>query len=1323
MFFPEDFASIPDFMRVFRRPARVVLGLFLIDLWVCAPDSWAADISAHWNGSDGNWTNSAKWDIAPAYPNNGNGVTYDATINTGTVTLDQDITIQRLFLNQLIFPSVLTGDFDLTLNDGLTWSGGVISGTGHNLNLAVGSTSNISGSVNLVRTLNNFGTVTQSGAITLGSPFSPTGVINNAAGATYNLLNNATFNPGNGVVSGPGFIGQINNAGEFVIVPSGFPFNPGDYRDVRIATTFNNTGTVTVQTDLNGTYEAAFILGSSNGTFNVAADTLLSFAGSQAIVSSSSIYTLAGGSINGAGTTRSVAGTLAVTGNTVIHTAFSNEGTLAVESGATLSFDGDFVQPKPSQFFTPPTTRLNGGTIASSHVLEFQYGLLTGFGTLNANVNLGSDAAMLFNLGGAGAGAGANQHDSFTLSGSAALGGMLALTFKNGFESLISSSDNFVLLTATSGLNGAFNNVANGTRMDTTDGFGSFLVSYDSSTLSIGGYVPNTRWLGGNGNWSNATNWSSNPVFPNNGSTNYSVAIHTGTANLDTDVTVSRLFMTGGNISGSNSLTVNDRLLWTAGSIDGSAGSTINLGPASITTIALPVEQTGLDFRSLSRTLNNAGTVYQTAGLGASGAINNLATGTWNIQGADSLSNFSNAGSVVLQDAKIILSGGAASGSFTLLGQDDRLEFLSYTLLAGSTVSGNGSASVGVILNVNGDATINVPFSSGGFLKVQAGATLNLTNSVTFGEFGGSSSTILAGGTINPSQTTLVFPRGTLQGSGHINSSVQLGDPNYLLMQLGGMAPGSNLGNYDQIGVNGSATLGGALQLTFKNSFENSVNGSDAFTLLSTASPIAGAFYNVASGARLDTTDGFGSFLVNYSGSDLILSNFIPNTRWLGGNGNWTDSTKWSSNPAFPNNSGSTSYDADIHSGNVTLNTDIIVSRLLVTGGNLVGSNTLTVTKGLVWNAGSILGNAGSAINLEPGSTSVIDLIYPDSPTTDRTMDNRVLNNAGTVTQFSRIFSEQFSNPTAVINNLAGATWNVQGHERNFQPSFSGSSFNNSGSFIVGGGLLPTSMSMGAAFNNSGVMTLLESAQLSLGKGGSATGSFNLGSGSFLLFGDFSGFGFPAYSLNSGATITGPGTAEVVNGATVNIAGNATISSNLVVNGVINGSQGFSYSTGTLSGAGTINANLTNSGTISPGFSPATLTINGSLSLLSSSNIVMEIGGVQNTQFDRLVISGALALGGTLQLSLISDFIPTGDQTFTLATSNSAITGVFTNVASGSQLATTQGPSLYVYYGDGSPFGANNLVLSNAQIIPEPGSVFLFLSGLALSIAIRSRKR
>jgi hypothetical protein len=63
--------------------------------------------------------------------------------------------------------------------------------------------------------------------------------------------------------------------------------------------------------------------------------------------------------------------------------------------------------------------------------------------------------------------------------------------------------------------------------------------------------------------------------------------------------------------------------------------------------------------------------------------------------------------------------------------------------------------------------------------------------------------------------------------------------------------------------------------LSFVNGFENSVSSSDNFTVL-TATGVSGRFTNIATGGRLNTSDGFGSFQVDYSGTQILLSNFMP---------------------------------------------------------------------------------------------------------------------------------------------------------------------------------------------------------------------------------------------------------------------------------------------------------------------------------------------------------------------------------------------------------------------------------------------------------------
>ena len=117
-----------------------------------------------------------------------------------------------------------------------------------------------------------------------------------------------------------------------------------------------------------------------------------------------------------------------------------------------------------------------------------------------------------------------------------------------------------------------------------------------------------------------------------------------------------------------------------------------------------------------------------------------------------------------------------------------------------------------------------------------------------------------------------------------VNGKVTLLTSSQLTFQLGGLTQGSE---YGHLNVNGTLALGGQLVLTFVNGFQNSVTGTDDFTLLNSLSvALGGRFTNIAPGDRLDTSDGFGSFEVDYDATAIILSNFLPNgvipgLRWI----------------------------------------------------------------------------------------------------------------------------------------------------------------------------------------------------------------------------------------------------------------------------------------------------------------------------------------------------------------------------------------------------------------------------------------------------------
>ena len=80
---------------------------------------------------------------------------------------------------------------------------------------------------------------------------------------------------------------------------------------------------------------------------------------------------------------------------------------------------------------------------------------------------------------------------------------------------------------------------------------------------------------------------------------------------------------------------------------------------------------------------------------------------------------------------------------------------------------------------------------------------------------------------------------------------------------------------FDRLEVDGDLTLDGLLEISLLSSF-NPLR-SDVFSIASVTAfgaEILGEFANASDGSRLLTTDGTGSFVVNYSGSEVTLSNF-----------------------------------------------------------------------------------------------------------------------------------------------------------------------------------------------------------------------------------------------------------------------------------------------------------------------------------------------------------------------------------------------------------------------------------------------------------------
>jgi autotransporter-associated beta strand protein len=193
--------------------------------------------------------------------------------------------------------------------------------------------------------------------------------------------------------------------------------------------------------------------------------------------------------------------------------------------------------------------------------------------------------------------------------------------------------------------------------------------------------------------------------------------------------------------------------------------------------------------------------------------------------------------------------------------------------------------------------------------------------------------------------------------------------------------------------------------------------------------------------------------------------------------------------------------------------------------------------------------------------------------------------------------------------------------------------------------------------------TTISTGTLQLGNGGT-TGTIigNVTDNGTLVFNRSDSLTFGGVISGAGSlvkqgagTLTLPGTNTYTGATTVNAG-------SLIVDGSIASAQTLVSAGGLLGGHGFLNGSLVNSGIVSPGNSPGTLTVNNNYTQNTSGTLRIEIGGLAPTQHDLLAVNGHVTLGGTLQLVRLGSFnLQPGDQIVFL-TAQKGISGAFNTV-------------------------------------------------------------
>jgi hypothetical protein len=150
-------------------------------------------------------------------------------------------------------------------------------------------------------------------------------------------------------------------------------------------------------------------------------------------------------------------------------------------------------------------------------------------------------------------------------------------------------------------------------------------------------------------------------------------------------------------------------------------------------------------------------------------------------------------------------------------------------------------------------------------------------------------------------------------------------------------------------------------------------------------------------------------------------------------------------------------------------------------------------------------------------------------------------------------------------------------------------------------------------------------------------------------------------------------------GQTIMSGGNLSTSTTLNING------------GILKGTGTITGSVANAATVAPGLSPGTMTITQNYTQTAAGTLQFEQNGpTPGTQYDQLVVTGTVALAGTIDIHTLAT--PAVTTSFVLISNGGAdaVSGNFTGAPEGTVLVTPDGNYRASYKGN----DGNDVVLT-----------------------------
>ena len=258
--------------------------------------------------------------------------------------------------------------------------------------------------------------------------------------------------------------------------------------------------------------------------------------------------------------------------------SFNNSGAVDAQEG-TLTLNAGFTQ-------TGGQTILSGGTVSANSTMRIQGGVLGGVGLISASVNSSgtvspgaspgrltisgnftqsANGALNVELAGTVVGA---SFDQLAIGGTAALAGMLNVTLTNNFEPATNASFTFLTCGSRSGSFSAFVYPSNNVGMQLT-------YSGTSATIQVTNvqFTSTVYWVGGTGDWNTESNWSTGtlPGPTDDVLINVAGAVivthSSGTHRLRSLVSQNALVLSGGSLTLSSTIQVNNALTLAGGTL------------------------------------------------------------------------------------------------------------------------------------------------------------------------------------------------------------------------------------------------------------------------------------------------------------------------------------------------------------------------------------------------------------------------------------------------------------------------------------------------------------------------------------------------------------------------------------------------------------------------------------------------------------------------------------------------------------------------------------------------------------------------------------